>query len=256
MPAPYDCYLLCSTPRSGSTLLCDLLAATAGAGTPDSFFMADVDPVWAAEWGLPPETDRGTPSHARAMLAAARTAGRGAGGICGIRLMQDSLARLMALIDLAHPGQACDLDRLQAAFGRVLCIHLTRPDKLAQAISLVKAEQTGLWHAAPDGTEVERLAPPQPPAYDFARIKARLDGLERAEAAWRAWFRDQRITPLTIDYDALSARPAAAVHRICAALGLPAPPDGLRPGLARLADAVSRDWHARFRAETRAEHGA
>ena len=30
-----------------------------------------------------------------------------------------------------------------------------------------KAQQTGLWHIAPDGTELERVAPAQEPHYDF-----------------------------------------------------------------------------------------
>ena len=34
----------------------------------------------------------------------------------------------------------------------------SRENKLAQAVSLIKAEQTGLWHIAPDGTELERVA--------------------------------------------------------------------------------------------------
>ena len=40
-------YALCATPRSGSTLLCDLLADTGVAGRPDSFFR----PQAIAEWG-------------------------------------------------------------------------------------------------------------------------------------------------------------------------------------------------------------
>ncbi len=45
-----DSYIICATPRTGSTFLCDLLAATGVAGAPDSFFMRDVDPVWAEDW--------------------------------------------------------------------------------------------------------------------------------------------------------------------------------------------------------------
>ena len=36
--AKYESYVLCTSPRSGSTLLCKLLAATGVAGNPDSYF--------------------------------------------------------------------------------------------------------------------------------------------------------------------------------------------------------------------------
>ena len=242
-----ESYIICTTPRSGSTLLCDLLAA-AGAGAPDSFFMPDPDPAWVREWGLP---DRGGPGEAEAaaaFLRAAIRAGRGGTPVFGLRLMRAHLDGLSALVGTAFPGLPSDRARLEAAFGAMLCIHLARADKLAQAVSAVKAEQTGLWHVAPDGNEIERLAPPAPPRYDFARIASRQAELERDDAAWAAWFQAQGIAPLRIGYEELSANPAAAVARICTALGLPAPaPGSLRPGTARLADAVSADWMHRFR---------
>lgn len=38
-----DGYIICATPRTGSTLLRDLLASTRAAGGPDSFFMREID---------------------------------------------------------------------------------------------------------------------------------------------------------------------------------------------------------------------
>jgi LPS sulfotransferase NodH len=242
-----DGYIICTTPRSGSTLLCDLLARVPGAGAPDSFFMADPDPVWAQAWGMPSHAGLSPEAHAAASLRAAGVAGRaGATGLFGLRLMRDDLPGLMALIDLAHPSQPDDRARLRVAFGEVLCLHLTRGDKLAQAVSLVKAEQTGLWHIAPDGSEVERLSPPQPPVYDRARIAETLAGLERLDAAWQAWFQAEQITPLRVDYDALAEAPGLVLGEICGRLGLAAQGQ-VQPGVARLADAVSADWMWRYR---------
>lgn len=244
-----DGYIICATPRTGSTLLCDLLDATGVAGKPDSFFMADVDPVWVRRWKLPTRDQAaGEREYAAAYLGAALEAGRSGTGIFGLRLMRKDLKRLTGLIDAAVPGLASDRERLQAAFGRLLYIHLHREDTLAQAVSMVKAEQTGLWHIAPDGTELERLAPPQEPEYDFDRIAAKLAELQAHESAWLAWFAGQGIEPIRIGYESLAADPAGVVACICTALGLPVPaPDSLKPGVARLADAVSRDWMRRFR---------
>jgi LPS sulfotransferase NodH len=248
--AGMDGYIICGTPRTGSTLLCDLLAAVPGAGAPDSFFMADPDPEWLRQWGFPERGTMDAADHAAACLDAAMRAGRGQGGLFGLRLMRRDLGALSEMIGLAHPGHDTDLARIRAAFGAVLFIHLTREDKLAQAVSMVRAEQTGLWHVAPDGTELERLAPPAEPVYDFGRIAAKLAELEAHDTAWRAWFAAEGVMPLTVGYAALSADPAAELARICEALGLPAPPpEHVRPGVARLADAVNRDWMQRFREE-------
>jgi LPS sulfotransferase NodH len=37
----YDSLIICATPRSGTTLLCDLLAETGVTGTPNSFYRAE-----------------------------------------------------------------------------------------------------------------------------------------------------------------------------------------------------------------------
>jgi len=241
-------YILCATPRTGSTLLCDLLAATKQCGAPDSFFMANVDPHWRKVWGMPTEGDPADPAYCAAMLLGAVTAGKGGTDIFGLRLMQSDLPALSALIGRVHPGLGSDRARLEAAFGEVLYIHLSRVDKLAQAISLVKAQQTGLWHIAPDGTEVERLAPPADPVYDFDRIARQLEELDAYDAAWTDWFAANGIAPLTVGYESLAAKPEEQLARICARLGVPAPED-VKANLGKLADAISRDWIDRFRKE-------
>jgi LPS sulfotransferase NodH len=245
-----DSYIICSTPRSGSTLLCGLLAGTGLAGEPDSYFMGDLDPVWVKEWGLPPSEKRDAPGYAADCLDAAVRAGRGRSAVFGLRLMQRDLARLLGLIGEAHPGLSADKARLEAAFGETRFLHLSRADKLAQAVSLVRAEQTGLWHVAPDGRELERLAPPKPPQYDFARIAQTLARLEEQDAAWLRWFAGQGLEPLSLTYEDLAADPAGTLLQVCRFLEIPAPSEGgPSPSVAKLADEVSETWMRRFREE-------
>lgn len=244
-----DGYILCATPRSGSTLLCGLLAATGQAGDPHSFFRREDIAEWAAHWGVA-QGDAGTPTAERAYLAAAIAAGRAGTPLFGLRLMAESLPELIALLDRLHPGLPSDRARLEAGFGRLAYLHLTRADPLAQAISRVLAQQTGLWHRAPDGSEIERTAPPRLPVYDHAAINAELAQLTRDAAQWHHWFAREGITPLTLSYEELASDPPATLARVCQALGLAPPPAGtVRPRTARLSDAVNRDWAARFRAE-------
>ena len=119
--------------------------------------------------------------------------------------------------------------------------------RLGQAISRLRAEQTGLWHRAADGRELERLAPPAPPRFDRAAIARRMAKARALDGAWTAWFAAQGIRPLRIPYDALARDPGGVVARLLAALGLdPAAARGIDPPTARLADDVSAAWRRRF----------
>ena len=42
-----DSYLICTTPRTGSTLLCGLMASTTVAGRPESYFREPDEQLWA-----------------------------------------------------------------------------------------------------------------------------------------------------------------------------------------------------------------
>jgi LPS sulfotransferase NodH len=246
----FDSYIICGTPRTGSTLLCDLLASTGRAGNPDSFYGRKFMPDWAAAWRLADPATMSERDYAIAYLDAAMRVGRAETPIFGLRLMRENLDELSEILDLIYPGLQSDTARFEKAFGKILYIHLFRENKLEQAISYVKAEQTGLWHIAPDGTEIERLAPPQDPHYDFARLKSEVERLEAYDAAWLGWFAAQDITPLRIGYETLSADPAASLARICQALGIPPPNRAdVKPGVAKLSDATSREWSRRYAAD-------
>jgi LPS sulfotransferase NodH len=244
----FHAYILCATPRTGSTLLCRLLKS-AGAGDPDSFFGRRFISEWAEGWGLPAAT-MSPEAFAAAYLDAAIEAGKGGSGIFGLRLMRENVGDLDAMIDLVHPGLPAGRARFERAFGPLLYIHLSRRDKVGQAVSLVKAEQTGLWHVAPDGSELERLAPPAEPRYDFERLHREVLELEAFDAAWNTWFAEQGISPHRINYEDLSADPAGELARLCGALGISAPDRiNVKPAVAKLADSTSREWAEKYRAE-------
>ncbi len=141
---------------------------------------------------------------------------------------------------------------MEAAFGRILFVHLTRENKLDQAISYVKAKQSGLWHKATDGTEIERLTEPKELVYDAAAITAQLELSKQMDEDWEEWFADQKIKPFRITYDELSAAPYATLTRILKTLGMdPEQKSEVAPPLAKLADETNREWAERFRTETR-----
>ena len=120
-------------------------------------------------------------------------------------------------------------------------VHVPREDKVAQAVSRARAEQSGLWHRRADGTVLGGVARPRPVAYDGTRIGARVAGLDADEAARRAVFAERGIGPLRLLYEDVAARPRAALGSVLAALGLdPGAASAVPVGTARLADARSR----------------
>ena len=244
-------YIICTSPRSGSTLLCKLLAATARAGNPDSFYHRDAFMrEWAQDWGLPDPATLSRDAFDRAYLDAARRAGEAGTGVFGLRLQQDYLRVLSETLDRIYPGLPSDTDRFERAFGPIVYLHLARADKVAQAVSLVKAEQSGLWHLNADGTDYERFGPSREPVYDFASIHREVSALERADAAWAAWFDRHHVTPIRLSYETLAERPAETLRDVCLALGVAPPEAGeIKPRLAKLSDAVSLEWASRYRTD-------
>lgn len=241
-------FFLCTTPRSGSTLLCGLLA-DAGAGWPASYYHRPTGMATRArELGV--VQSPGTPGFDGAYLHAIRKAGSAGTGMFGMRLMWDYAPGLFAVLDGQCPGLPDDLSRIQAAFGPTRFIHLTRQDKVAQAVSLHKAEATGLWHRAQDGSVIEGKAPVRGPGYDADALAGHLRDVSRADRSWAAWFAEQGIAPHRIAYEALAEDPIGVLARALQAIGLdPARSAGVTPATARLSDPESAAWAARFRSE-------
>ena len=251
MPArQIESYVICTTPRSGSTLLCELLAATRVAGRPGSHFHAPSLDEWLKDYGLDGERFASRREALRAVLDAARVRGTGDTGMFGLRMQRGSFAHFMQQLDVLHPDRTSDVARIEAAFGPTLFVHLSRLDRLGQAISRVRAEQTGLWHRRADGTELERLAPPREPCYDAEAIARHMADLSALDGAWEDWFAREGIEPLRIGYDALAADPQGVLADLLDVLGLGrAHAQGIEPPTAQLADAMSREWRARFEAK-------
>lgn len=246
----YASYVICTSPRSGSTLLCNLLAATGVAGMPDSYFHKPSTSRWLDTFGLEQDDTVSERDMLRAIFQAAIVRGSGETGMFGLRLQRHSFDFLIQKLSVLVPGSFSDSKRFQAAFGRTLFVHLTRTDKVEQAISYVKAQQTGLWHLAADGTDLDRTSAPQEPVYDAQAIRSCVQDMTAFDLAWDRWFTTEGIEPLRVSYEALSADPNVVLAQVLDNLGLNREAaSGIEPGVAKLADRTSRDWAYLFRSE-------
>lgn len=243
MAAP--AYLVCATERSGSTLLCELLAGTGIAGRPEEYFefLSATGRVRQPREYFPPDADPeilelllpleapvpAVPWGRR--LGDALERGTTPNGVFGAKMMWAYLPDF-----LAH-GEP------EEQLGPLRWVHVERRDTLAQAISLWRAVQTAQWRAEDRDAAVE----PVFHAEAIAHLKARL---EDHAAAWRRWFAERGIEPLEIVYEAFAEHPQATICRVLDHIGVPS--EGVHvpePPMRRQADARSQDWVDRFKEE-------
>jgi LPS sulfotransferase NodH len=119
-------YLLCATPRSGSNYLCELLASTGRLGTPREYFNAT---------GRRAYDDPAYPEDPREELARVLTTGSTTNGVYGVKVHPFQLAPLLDRVD-----PFAELPRLRA-------VRIRRLDRLGQALSWARAQQTGQFRA-------------------------------------------------------------------------------------------------------------
>ncbi len=262
---PERSYLVCATPRSGSTLLCHALAATGVAGQPEEYFEARRrtgvprsprgyfrDYERAAELALPEERPPG-PDYSslrevrdyREHLAAALAKGTGPNGVFGAKLMwmhvKDFVILARTLPELEDAGLA---EILFALFPNLEYVSVRRHDDVRQAVSLWRAIQTQAWRSGEDGAGAHT------PEYDLGAIHHLVSKLRADNDAWRSWFADHSIAPLELTYEDLAADLPAAVSAVLGRLGIDgAGAEPQQPPLERQSDELSDEWVERYRHE-------
>jgi LPS sulfotransferase NodH len=211
-------YVVCGEPRSGSTYLTRALGSTGVLGRPVEFGERDLAEVAGHPrgGGLPPKIEQTrTPN-----------------GVYGLKVF----SRPFDLAGNVHWAEALPELRF---------IHLERVDLLGQAISNVRAIQTGQYVSAPEATRDLR--------YNARAIARMLMWIAHNQARWRVWFARNGLTPLHLTYEEVTADPQAAAEAVARHIGLATVPkvDLSRVALDIQRDRVSDEWRRRFIAERR-----
>ncbi|MFE9204447.1 Stf0 family sulfotransferase [Micromonospora sp. NPDC007230] len=244
-----DSYFVCATPRTGSSLLLGLLASTGVAGHPQAYFRSPDELLWADRWGIP-RTAEGRFDYAD-YVRAALAAGRTDNGVFGAKLMWGTLDELVDKLAAAYPGlHASPVTLLDRAFGRTRFVFLRRDDVLAQAVSWLRAEQTGTWFKGGNGEISGNTGTGAPPHFDADGITHYLTVIRQHNAAWEAWFASWGIRPHVVRYEDLDRDMVAITRGILGFLGLDLPEAGrsITAQHHRQADDLNRQWIKRYRA--------
>lgn len=230
-------YLLCGTPRTGSTLLCGLLGSTGVAGRPESYFRLPDEHAWARRLGVPVAGD-GSVDY-RSFVRAARRAGSTPNGVFAARVMWGTMHRIVD--GLGTAARRRDLDVLVDAFGPLRLVHLRRDDVVGQAVSWARAEQSGYWQEGDRSSARLR--------FELGRVADLVRTIRDHNAAWSTWFAQQGVEPHSVTYEDVTADPRRVVQGILDRLGIGVPPTWRpAPRQRRQADEVNADWVRRYHA--------
>jgi LPS sulfotransferase NodH len=274
---PKISYLICTTPRSGSTLLCELLRCSGIAGRPDEYFqqlrstglpmrprdyldgvaadilppLVDHDRELEEHRLYDPERFREYEQYMRWVENRATTPN----GVLGAKIMWPYMAGLVAGLSTvpSHQGLVAPDELLARAFPRLGYVWLRRMDKVRQAVSLWRAIQT--WHWREDaaqhrnGRGCERS--PAPLVYSFEAIDHLRRRLIASDRAWEIYFEGTRANPLTLTYEDFVDEKHETVTRLLRHVGVacPAATRYDAPPTARQSDELSEEWVTTFRAD-------
>jgi trehalose 2-sulfotransferase len=130
----------------------------------------------------------------------------------------------------------------------VTYIHINRPDKVAQAVSMVKALQTNRWHSRMEGGPKPSLH------YDREMIANCLADIEEQDLAWRRWFKAHGVSSFDVTYTDLTKDAAGVVRRIVELLGVAndEPDEVLIPSVEKQGDETNNEWIERYEREAAA----
>jgi LPS sulfotransferase NodH len=268
-------YLICATPRSGSTLLCDALDGTGIAGHPEEhfevlletgqprqprdYFQRSNDPeVWAllddpefrdvlGEYGgryaeHPARRDPSwRPQVFERLLEEALRRGTTENGVLGTKIMwayfRDfvRLARRTRGLEGVRP---CEVPAtVLPNLRRFVWIH--RRDTTRQAVSLWKALQTQQWRRDSDED-----AGGQGLRFSYAAVDHLKLRIDEHNAAWQNFFEECDIEPLEVVYEDLVEDYEGTVLRLLEGIGIPVPENFVvaQPKMKRQADELSEAW--------------
>ena len=274
--SPERSYLVCATPRSWSTLLCEALTATGAAGRPAEYFEAMYDTglprrptdyfeglraipaadfladQLPAEGGEAREALRGAATY-RDYLAWVLAEGTTPNGVFGAKLMWGHVDHLVAhLRDLREHAGKPVARMLDQALPSLHYVRVLRRDRLRQAVSLWRALQTATWRVDRERAGAA-AAPEREPRFSFDAIDYLLRQLTVQEAAWNSYFETNGLEPLTIVYeDMVAAGLHETLREVLEYLGVSAEAaDDVPVGMARQSDSTSEEWVGRYlRGET------
>jgi LPS sulfotransferase NodH len=248
---PSATYIICTNPRSGSSLLSDGLASTSLAGNPREWLNILEEQQHRARWRMDHSSDLSFPAY----LDVARAESTTSNGISGIKLHYYQFAELLRKTEAIRNLRGLTAAQLMSQlFPQPRYLWLTRRDKARQAISFLIASNTGRWWSIDGVTREKREGRTGVPEFDPHVIAHFEQYFVESDLRWQAYFAANQISPLVLHYEDLVSDYRGTIVSILRWLGIPnadavtVPPSRLK----RQANALNDEWLNRYAAFKRA----
>jgi len=241
---PVLSYLICTTSRSGSYMLCEALELTKVCGNPEEAFWKGHRQHQYSVFGA---------TNFQELFPCILKDGTTFNGVFGAKVFitegshAEMLQELRTLPQFAGKS-VTDQELMSEVFPNLHYIFLTRRDKIRQAVSLSKAMQTDMWTAQ----QQEGNAKPEY-ALEYSRkmIDHLIKGIVSEEAEWQEYFRAHGAIPFVVVYEDFVERYEDTALELLDYLGIPEPRDLSFAARAtgKQADTLSEEWYKLYMLE-------
>jgi trehalose 2-sulfotransferase len=234
MTSPSASYIVIGSPRSGTSLVCNVLDRTDVAGRPNEYFWRDTAGQLWKDWRVPDEAT---------YLSKVLELGTTPNGDFAVKLMWTYLDEALDFLrrTTGRIGED-DAALLGGVFPQPKYIWVWRDDVVAQAVSWAKAVQTDEWYSG----DPRRSS--KAPTFDFSQVHGLVMVATQLHFVAARWFGQHRIRPFMVCYEDLVNDVDGTLRAILAFLKIPFPENRpITPSLRRQRDAVNAEWVRRYR---------
>ena len=238
--------ILCATQRCGSTMIVEDMRNSGVLGNPEEWFI-----------GWEPEKEG---LNWTQVLKGVRKNATGDNDVAAIKVMANQLFNIEeCLKPFLKPPPGPQFFRFHKAFEGATWVKLTRRNIVAQAISRIMAQQTGINHAT-GSAEQEHFAGNllkgytqdynARAAYNYDAILRECTSITLENLAWDHFFRDHGITPIEFIYEDVVKDPDMGhLDQMARAVGLEGTPNRKPRTMVKIGNQRNKDFEKRFMRE-------
>lgn len=189
-------YVICTTPRSGSNLLCDLLSSSGVMGKPQEFLnpTGSILPISKKNNLIDVESRININDYLNHIINNFSSANN----CFGLKVLFDQFQPLVQLKEIKQFFQECKY------------IWLLRQDIIAQAVSMYIAEETEAWKSFGKEKKSRNLV-----EYNEEKIARWVERLKKQNFSWLDFFLVNQIEYLQVTYEDILINSNQQCHNIC-----------------------------------------
>lgn len=230
-------YIIFTTPRTGSYLLCDLFAQTRALGKPNEFLNPVLEPRFTDKWNIPSDPKL---EYIAGLKKHTSTRNK----VFGIKITARQLMGFEKNMGEELPNLSL-AEALQKAFPDAKFIRLVRDNKIKQAISLAKAQQNKVWRLNKDAEGPKRI---EQVNYAEGEIKKSLNLILKQERYLDSVINDCGKQTLSFSYEQVTGDTASVIENSLDFLSVSSKLDisTIQPGTKKLSNTQSDKWYQSF----------